>query len=180
MFSRAVGDIDSSRVDLVSVDDKKKIISKIELEDKAGFFERIKNWVYANSISSLFIGSGCCGVENLAVEIDKYGHQLGFDGSRCSYKDTDLLIVAGVVSKKQMIILKYIYSQMAKPKWVMAIGVCACSGGGWSSSNVVQGINLSIPVDIYIPGCPPDPAAIAEGFNQLKYKIETGVSNVSR
>jgi NADH-quinone oxidoreductase subunit B len=91
---------------------------------------------------------------------------------RFSPRQSDLLIVAGTVSYKQAPILKTIYTQMAEPKWVISMGVCACSGGFYNNYSTLQGIDLIIPVDIYVAGCPPTPENLLHGLVQLQEKVE--------
>ena len=117
--------------------------------------------------------TACCGMEFMSVacahyDLDRFGAAL----PRFSPRQADLLFVVGTVSHKQAPILKRIYEQMCEPKWVVAFGVCASSGGFYDNYATVQGIDTIIPVDVYIPGCPPRPETIIDGIMKLQNKIQ--------
>lgn len=109
--------------------------------------------------------TSCCGIEYMATVASNY--DIGrFGGERMAHAphQCDVLMVMGTISKKMAPIIKRVYAQMAEPRWVMAIGACACSGGIFDTYSVLQGIDQIVPVDVYVSGCPPRPEAIIEGF----------------
>src|SRR5580700_2648382 len=122
-----------------------------------------------NSMWPLPFATSCCGIEFMAVmashyDLGRFGaERLGFSPRQC-----DLLMVMGTIAKKMGPILKEVYIQMAEPRWVMAVGACASSGGIFDSYSVLQGIDQIIPVDVYVPGCPPRPEAILDGILKLQ------------
>jgi len=130
-------------------------------------------WGRKNSLYPLPFGTACCGIEfmaTLAADFDQ--SRFGAEVIRFSPRQSDMLVVAGTITQKMAPVLKNIYNQMLEPKYVMAIGACASSGGPYDNYAVLQGIDTIIPVDIYIPGCPPRPEAILDGLIQLQKKIE--------
>ena len=129
-------------------------------------------WGRKNSLWPLPFGTACCAIEFMGAvssvfDISRFGAEL----VRFSPRQSDLLIVAGTITFKQAPILKQIHSQMADPKWVISMGVCASTGGFYDNYCVVQGIDQVIPVDVYIPGCPPRPEALIEGLLKLEEKL---------
>ncbi len=123
----------------------------------------------ANSIWPLPFATSCCGIEFMGVMMPTY--DLGrFGGERLSFspRQADCLMVCGTIAKKLGPILKDIYTQMAEPRWVIAVGACASTGGIFDTYSVLQGIDKIIPVDVYVPGCPPRPEQILEGFMQVQ------------
>jgi NADH-quinone oxidoreductase subunit B len=137
-------------------------------------------WARKNSIWPYPFGTACCGIEYMAVMGPKYDlARFGSEVFRFSPKQADLLLVAGTITEKMAPILKRIYDQMAEPKWVMSMGACASSGGFYRAYHVVQGIDSIIPVDIYIPGCPPTPEAVIDGLMKLQAKIAADALNRS-
>ena len=123
----------------------------------------------ANSIWPLPFATSCCGIEFMATmgsnyDLSRFGSErLGFSPRQC-----DLLMVMGTISKKMAPILRQVYLQMAEPRWVLAVGACASSGGIFDSYSVLQGIDQVIPVDVYVPGCPPRPEAIIDGIMKIQ------------
>jgi NADH-quinone oxidoreductase subunit B len=131
------------------------------------------NWGRQNSLWPYVFGTACCAIEFMSTasssfDIARYGAEL----MRWSPRQADLLIVAGTISYKQAPVLKRIYEQMCEPKWVIAVGACACTGGMYNNYCTVQGISSLIPVNIYVPGCPPRAEAILDAVVQLQSKIE--------
>ena len=117
--------------------------------------------------------TACCGMEFMSVagpryDLDRFGSAL----PRFSPRQADLLIVVGTISHKQAPILVKIYNQMAEPKWVFAYGVCVCSGGMYNNYSTVQGIDTILPVDIYVPGCPPRPEMVFDGLIKLQEMVQ--------
>lgn len=137
---------------------------------------RLKDFVGWARKFSLFqypFVTACCGMEYMAVaaahyDIDRFGAAL----PRFSPRQADLLMVVGTISHKMAPVLKRVYDQMAEPKWVIAFGVCATSGGFYENYATLQGIDLVIPVDVYIPGCPPRPEMVLDGIMKLQEKIQ--------
>ncbi|MBI3554653.1 MAG: NADH-quinone oxidoreductase subunit B [Deltaproteobacteria bacterium] len=130
------------------------------------------SWARRNSLWPLPFGTSCCGIEMMATLAADYDlARFGAEVIRFSPRQSDLLIVAGIVCAKMAPVLKTIYEQMSEPKWVMSFGVCASSGGIFNVYSVVQGIDTLIPVNVYVPGCPPSPEAVIHGLLQLQGTI---------
>ena len=122
----------------------------------------------ANSVWPLPFATSCCGIEYMATMGSNYDvARFGMERMSFSPRQADLLIVAGTISKKLAPILKQVYEQMAEPKWVISVGACASSGGIFDTYSVLQGIDRVIPVDVYVPGCPPRPEQIIEGLMNI-------------
>jgi NADH-quinone oxidoreductase subunit B len=135
--------------------------------------QSLANWCRKNSVWPLPLGLSCCGIEFMAVAASRYDmSRFGMEVARFSPRQADLLLVAGTLTYKMAQVLTRLYDQMSEPKWVIAMGACASSGGMFRSYPVVQGIDEFVPVDFYIPGCPPRPDAVLECLMQLQKKIE--------
>src|SRR5436189_1495277 len=125
-----------------------------------------------NSLWPLPFATSCCGIEFMATMASHYdlarfgSERVGFSPRQC-----DLLMVMGTISKKMGPVLRQVYLQMAEPRWVMSVGACACSGGIFDTYSVLQGIDQVIPVDVYVPGCPPRPEAILDGFLKIQQLV---------
>lgn len=138
--------------------------------------ETLLAWARSNSLWPYPFGTACCGIELMSVMGPRYDlARFGAEVVRFSPKQSDLLLVAGTITEKMAPILKRIYDQMPEPKWVVSMGACASSGGFYRAYHVVQGIDKIIPVDVYIPGCPPTPEAVIDGIMQLQQKIKDQV-----
>ena len=122
----------------------------------------------ANSVWPLPFATSCCGIEYMATMGSNYDlARFGMERMSFSPRQADLLIVAGTISKKLGPVLKQVYEQMAEPKWVLSVGACASSGGIFDTYSVLQGIDRIIPVDVYVPGCPPRPEQIIDGIMKI-------------
>lgn len=153
-----------------------KDISIVDMPDGyqgEGFFatklSEVVGLARQNSLWPLPFATKCCGIEFMATMASHYdlarfgAERVGFSPRQC-----DLLMVIGLISKKMAPVVKQVYLQMAEPRWVMAIGACASSGGIFDTYSVLQGVDQVIPVDVYVPGCPPRPEAILDGFMKVQ------------
>jgi len=145
-------------------------------DDAMGFFEKMVSkglgWARKYSLFTYPFATACCGMEYMSVASSRYDiARFGAEFPRFSPRQADLLMVVGTINLKQAPILKRVYDQMAEPKWVVAFGVCASSGGFYDNYAVLQGIDRIIPVDVYIPGCPPRPEQVLDGLILLQDKI---------
>jgi NADH-quinone oxidoreductase subunit B len=132
------------------------------------------NWGRRNSIWPVAFGLACCAIEMIAAASSRFDQaRFGMEVLRASPRQADLMIVSGTVTKKMVVPIVRLYNQMAEPKYVLAMGACASGGGPFKEGyNVVAGIDKYIPVDVYVPGCPPTPQALLHGFITLQKKID--------
>lgn len=146
---------------------------KVEAYNQSGYqltmLEKVIGNARANSLWPLPFATSCCGIEFMATMGSNYDMaRFGMERMSFSPRQADLLIVAGTISKKLAPILRQVYDQMAEPKWVLSVGACASSGGIFDTYSVLQGIDRVIPVDVYVPGCPPRPEQILDGVMKIQ------------
>ncbi len=146
-------------------------------EEAMGFLERIVSdglgWARKYSLFVYPFSTACCAMEYMSLAAGRYDiARFGAEFPRFSPRQADLLLIVGTINQKQAPILKRIYDQMAEPKWVVAFGVCASSGGFYDNYAVLQGADRVIPVDVYVPGCPPRPEQVLDGLMLLQQKIQ--------
>jgi NADH-quinone oxidoreductase subunit B len=149
-----------------------------DLEDKLMLttVEKAVAWAQGHSIWPDTFGLACCAMEMIAIVSARYDvARFGAEVFRSSPRQADLLIVSGRVAHKMAKPLRQIYDQMLEPKWVIAMGACASSGGMFANYAILQGVDKIVPVDIHVPGCPPRPEALLEGIVRLQEKIIAGV-----
>jgi NADH-quinone oxidoreductase subunit B len=137
--------------------------------------EKGVNWARTNSMWPASFGLACCAIEMMGTgaahnDLARFGMEV----FRASPRQADLMIVAGRVSQKMAPVLRQVYDQMAEPKWVISMGACASSGGMFNNYALVQGVDQVVPVDMYVPGCPPGPQSLIHGILSLQEKIMSG------
>jgi len=156
---------------------KVKVDASVETINGQGFqltmLDKVIGAARANSVWPLPFATSCCGIEFMATMGSNYDvARFGMERMSFSPRQADLLIVAGTISKKLAPILKQVYEQMAEPRWVLSVGACASSGGIFDTYSVLQGIDRVIPVDVYVPGCPPRPAQIIDGIMKIHEMVK--------
>lgn len=137
--------------------------------------DKIKNWAQTRSMFPVTFGLACCAIEMMATGAGHYDlARFGMEVFRASPRQADLMVVPGRLSQKMAPVLRQVYDQMPDPKWVISMGACASSGGMFNNYAIVQGVDQIVPVDIYIPGCPPGPQSLMHGILTLHDKIMSG------
>ena len=137
--------------------------------------EKMVQWARRSSIWPVTFGLACCAIEMMSMSCSRYDiARFGAEVFRGSPRQSDLMIVAGRLSRKMAPALRRIYDQMPEPKWVISMGVCASSGGFYRAYHGTQGIDEIVPVDVYVPGCPPTPEELMYGILELQRKIRSG------
>lgn len=132
-------------------------------------------WAQSSSVWPLTMGLACCAIEMMVIPAPQYDiSRIGSEVFRSSPRQADLMIVSGRVSHKMAPIVRRLYDQMAEPKWVISMGACASSGGVFDNYAILQGVDQVIPVDVYVPGCPPTPDGLIYAINLIQQQIRTG------
>ncbi|MFN3704430.1 MAG: NADH-quinone oxidoreductase subunit B [Thermoflexales bacterium] len=134
--------------------------------------EKVVGWARSRSLWPMLFGLACCAIEMMSTQASRYDlSRFGMELMRASPRQSDLMIVAGRVSRKMAPVLRNLYDQMPDPKWVIAMGDCASCGGVFNNYAIVQGVDEIVPVDVYVAGCPPRPETLIEGIMKLHEKI---------
>jgi len=146
--------------------------SKIEGEVIVSRLDAVLNWFRKNSMWPMPMGLACCAIELMASGASRFDiARFGSEVMRFSPRQSDVMIVAGTVTYKMATAVKRIYDQMAEPKWVIAMGACASTGGMYRSYSVLQGVDRIVPVDVYVAGCPPRPEALLDALIKLQDRV---------
>ena len=151
--------------------------NKFEKNFMISTVDYVFNWARKSALWPMTFGLACCAIEMIASSTSRFDiARFGSEVFRPSPRQSDLMIVSGTVTLKMAPIVKRIYDQMPEPKWVISMGACASSGGVYNNYAIVQGADQVVPVDVYVPGCPPSPDALLYGILKLQDKIKKGQS----
>ena len=158
---------------MVSANSELTYNSKIEGDVIVSRADAVINWIRANSMWPMPMGLACCAIELMATGASRFDiARFGAEVMRFSPRQADVMIVAGTVTYKMSSAVRRIYDQMSEPKWVIAMGACASTGGMYRSYAVLQGVDRIIPVDVYVSGCPPRPEALLDALIKLQDKVK--------
>jgi NADH-quinone oxidoreductase subunit B len=151
-------------------------MSALETSEKSGspgyLLSRLEDWARESSIWPVTFGLACCAIEMMAASASRFDiSRFGSEIFRASPRQADLMIVSGRVSQKMAPVLREVYDQMPEPKWVIAMGDCASCSGVFNNYALIQGVDKIVPVDVYVPGCPPTPEALLDSLIKLKERI---------
>jgi NADH-quinone oxidoreductase subunit B len=137
--------------------------------------DKLVNWARRSSLWPVTFGLACCAIEMMSSTMPRHDlSRFGMEAFRASPRQADLLIVAGRLSQKMAPVFRQVYDQMTEPKWVISMGACASTGGVFNNYALVQGVDQIVPVDIYVPGCPPRPEMLIDGIMLLHERIKNG------
>jgi NADH-quinone oxidoreductase subunit B len=168
---------------MVSANTELAYNSKIEGDVIVSRADAVINWIRTNSMWPMPMGLACCAIELMGVAASRFDiARFGAEVMRFSPRQADVMIVAGTVTYKMASALRRIYDQMPDPKWVIAMGACASTGGMYRSYAVLQGVDRIVPVDVYVSGCPPRPEALLDALMKLQAKVrhEPAFANLNR
>jgi NADH-quinone oxidoreductase subunit B len=158
---------------MVSANSELTYNSKIEGDVIVSRADAVINWIRSNSMWPMPMGLACCAIELMATGASRFDiARFGSEVMRFSPRQADVMIVAGTVTYKMSSALRRIYDQMSEPKWVIAMGACASTGGMYRSYAVLQGVDRIVPVDVYVSGCPPRPEALLDALVKLQEKVK--------
>ena len=167
-----------TNADLINTQNELRVTDHEKDGSSAFLLGKLADWSREKSMWPVMFGLVCCAIEMMATSAAKYDiSRFGSELFRPSPRQADLMIVSGRVSQKMAPVLREIYDQMPEPKWVIAMGDCAACGGVFNNYAVVQGVDKIVPVDVYVPGCPPRPEALLDGLIKLQKRVGKGLKH---